>query len=211
MARDRKGWHRLPGREHASPTGLFQEAGGRPRGAGGGLCASRRAGEPGWVWVPRGRVEARVRFRAPREGGEAQAGPGQGLRKAFFGEGGPGVPGGREVKALAGERARCATLTQVRAAPPAEVPGPPRAFGRSLCSARRTGGCACPPAVRSPRPRSSPQIPVPPEAGEGLATGRAADAASKSKRMRTYTARVEQHARVHDCVSARACAHGCVS
>lgn len=153
LARDRTGWHRLPGRKHASATGLFQEAGGRPRGAGGGLCAPRRWGEPGWVWVPRGRVEARVRFRAPREGREAQAGPGQGLREAFFGEGGPGVPGGREVKALAGERARCATLRQVRAAPPAEVPRPPRASGRSLCCARvQMRACGEPEGARAPRP-----------------------------------------------------------
>lgn len=191
MTRDRKGWHRLPGRRHASPTGLFQEVGGRPRGAGGGLCAPRRAGEPGWVWVPRGRVEARVRVRAPREGAEAQAGPGQGLGEASFGEGGSGVPGGREVKALAGEQARCATLTQVRAAPRAEVPRPlappagPSAVRGSKCARAENRRVRPPPGLRSPRPRGSPQILVPPEVGEGLATGRAADAASKSKRMRT--------------------------
>lgn len=94
LARDR-GWHRLPGRVHASPTGLLQEVGGLPRGAGRRLCTPRCAEEPGWVWVPRGRVEREGLGPCARVG---CGGAGQGLGEAFVGERGPGFPEGERTR-----------------------------------------------------------------------------------------------------------------
>lgn len=128
-----------------TPTGLFREFGGRPRGAGPGLCALRCAEEPGWVWVSRGRVEGECLGPRAPVGCGALAGPGQGWGEPSSGKEDKGFPEGERTRhsqgSERGERARCATLTA--------VPGPTRASARvqmQTAPVRRTRG------VRDPRP-----------------------------------------------------------